>query len=318
MSQDRDADRFPPCVPPHVRAGLKLRKLYRQSATRWQERQAAHHPFDALLADGEPDRLLVAEAPNPLHAVNKCGRWYLEDLDRPEIAPIAQRMEALKAALTSRGLRYTNTAGNFLAREFHPVHERGKLWENAWVIRHSDVRPGQVVLDVGGASTIFSFYLASLGCRVTVVDNDWANCGTLYNANYVARAMGWDLRALDRDISQPLPFADGSLDRVFSVCVIEHLPPGLRQFLLREIGRILRPGGLAGFTTDYDATRPVLVTDKGLRFAYWSKFERDVIHPSGLQVHGAADWTDACAADTFLGAFFLRKPDTAIPAPVAH
>ena len=318
MSKDRDADRFPPYVPFHVRAGLKLRKLYRQSMTRWQERQAARRPLDAALADGEPDQPLVADAPNPPHAVNKCARWYLEDLERPDIAPIAQRMDALKAALTSRGLKYTNTAGNFLAREFKPISERGKLWENAWVVRHADVQPGQRILDVGGASTIFSFYLASLGCHVTVVDNDWANCGTLYNANHVARAMSWNLRALDRDIAQPLPFTDGALDRVFSVCVIEHLPPLLRRFLLGEIGRVLRPGGLAGFTTDYDATRPVLVTDKGLRFAYWKKFERDVLTPSSLQVHGIADWTDACAADSFLGAFFLRKPDAGVPAQAAR
>ena len=315
MGRDRDADRFPSYLPPHVRLGLKLRKLCRQTTTRWQEHRATRRPLDPALQDGEPDRPLVPEAANLSEAINKCARWYEEDLQRPDVAPIVERIQALKAALRSRGLKYTNTAGNFLAREFIAETERGKLWENAWVLRHADVRPGQEVVDIGGASTMLSFYLASLGCRVTVVDNDWANCGTLYNANHVARAMSWRLRALDRDIARPLPFPDGSLDRVFSVCVIEHLPPWLRQFLLREIGRVLRPGGLAAFTTDFDATRPVLLTDKGLRFAYWRKFERDVLAPSGLAVFGPADWTDACAPEGFLGAFFLQKPDT-VPAPV--
>lgn len=314
MAHDRDADRFPPCIPGHVRLGLKLRKVYRQAAVRWQERRAAGRPIDPALLDGEPDRPLVTDAANPPHAINKCGRWYEEDLRRPEIAAIAQRITALKAALTSRGLRYTNTAGNFLAREYHPVSERGKLWENAWVLHHAGAQRGQRVLDVGGTSTIFSFYLASLGCRVTVVDNDWANCGTLYSASHVARAMGWSLQALDRDVSQPLPFPDGAFDRVFSVCVIEHLPPRVRQFLLREIGRVLRPGGIAGITMDYDAARPVRITDKGLRFAYWRKFERDVIAPSGLRVYGAADWTDAGSAEGFLGAFFLQKLDATVAA----
>jgi len=179
------------------------------------------------------------------------------------------------------------------------------------VIRHAGIASGQTVLDVGGASTIFSFYVASRGCQVVVVDNDWANCGTLLNARYVAKQMGWTLDALDRDVSRPLPFGDGHFDRVFSICVLEHLPNRLRQFLMREIGRVLKPGALAGFTTDYDATRPVLVTDKGLRFAYKAKLERDVIQPSGLTVYGSAHWVDACPKDTFLGAFFLQKPATA-------
>ncbi len=308
--KDRAADRIPPYVPWTYRAFLKVRKSYRQHLTRAQERAAARRPLDPLLADGEPaagwsDGVPV---PNPRAAVSKCARWMDEDLVRPDVKAIVEALVALKAALTRRGLRFTNTAGNFLPRLYHPETERGKLWEDAWVLRHSDIRPGQRVLDVGGASTIFSFYLASLGCRMVVVDNDWANCGTLYNARYVARQMGWDLAALDRDVSKPLPFQDGSFDRAFSICVLEHLPPAVRQFAMREMGRVLAPDGIAGFTTDFDAGRPVLVTDKGLRFAYRDKFERDVLRPSGLQPHGIWDWTDAHPREGFLGAFLLHKP----------
>lgn len=120
--------------------------------------------------------------------------------------------------------------------------------------------------------------------------------------------MGWRLSALDRDVSRPLPFADETFDRVFSLCVLEHLPPRVRQGLLREIGRVLKPGGIAAFTMDYDHSRPVLLTDKGLRFAYRGKLDRDVIRPSGLRLHGPADWTDAYGPEAFLGALFLEKP----------
>ncbi|MBI3330981.1 MAG: hypothetical protein HYZ96_02585 [Candidatus Omnitrophica bacterium] len=67
-------------------------------------------------------------------------------------------------------------------------------------------------------------------------------------------------------------------DRVFSLCVLERLPPRVRQGLL------------------------------GLRFAYRGKLDRDVIRPSGLRLHGPADWTDAYGPETFLGALFLEKP----------
>ena len=308
--KDRARERYPVYLSAASRLRLLARKVYRQTMTRLQERQAKRRPLDPLLADGNVTVPWVdgQPIPNPIGAINKCARWMEEDFQRTDIKAIVDELQALKGELTRRGLRFTNTAGNFLARQYHPESEHGKLWEDAWVLRHAGITAGQTALDVGGASTIFSFYVASRGCKVVVVDNDWANCGTLLNASHVARSMGWSLEALDRDASRPIPFADGYFDRVFSICVLEHLPSWLRQSLMREIGRVLKPGGIAGFTTDYDETRPVLVTDKGLRFAYKAKLERDVIHPSGLTVYGPASWVDAFPKDTFLGAFFLQKP----------
>ena len=309
MKKDRRGERVPPYLPLSYQAFLRIRKVYRQTYTRLQERHRAKQPLDPLLADGEVtgpwvDGTLV---PNPVTAINKCAAWMEEDLARPDIKALTEQLVAVKTQLASQGLRFTNTAGNFLAREYYPDLERSKLWEDAWVIRHTQPAPGHQVLDIGGASTIFSFYLASRGCRVAVVDNDWANCGTLYNARYVATRLGWPLKIVDRDVSRPLPFPARSFDRVYSICVLEHLPSAIRQSLMREVGRVLKPGGLAGFTCDYDTARQVLVTDRGLRFAYRAKLTRDVIAPSGLAIYGNTDWLDACDAKGFLGAFVLYK-----------
>ena len=311
--KDRWRDRIPPCIPHYYRFYLLVRKIYRQTAVRIQEAVVrAQGTPDGLLDDGETGAALTdfSSLPNPTEAINKCTRWFEEDLQQPEIRAIAEQILALKTTLTTRGLCVTNTAGNFLAREYHSEAERGKLWENAWLLRHANPAPGHTVLDVGGASTLFSFYLASRGCHVAVVDNDWANCGTLYNARYVARQMGWQLEVWNHDVSHPLPFTGAFFDRVFSVCVLEHLPPRVRQLLMQDIGRVLKPGGIAGFTVDYDVARPVLVTDKGLRFAYRDKLERDVIRPSGLAVYGNLDWVDTCPKRSFMGALFLQKPST--------
>lgn len=40
-----------------------------------------------------------------------------------------------------------------------------------------------------------------------------------------------------------LPFADGSFDLVFTACVFHHIPPADHDRALREIRRVLRPGG---------------------------------------------------------------------------
>jgi SAM-dependent methyltransferase len=130
----------------------------------------------------------------------------------------------------------------------------------------------------------------------------------IYNTNYVAKKMGWDIQALDRDITKPIPFADNSFDRVFSICTVEHLASSVRRKMMREIARVLKPGGLAGFTIDYSPNREVLTADKGLRFGYKDKLFKEIINPSGLTLCGNSDLLDVSNDEGgFLGAFFLKK-----------
>jgi SAM-dependent methyltransferase len=41
----------------------------------------------------------------------------------------------------------------------------------------------------------------------------------------------------------PLPYGEGSVDRVYLFHVIEHIPKKLHRFVLSEISRVLKPGG---------------------------------------------------------------------------
>jgi SAM-dependent methyltransferase len=309
--KDAATDRYPAYLPARARVALKARKVVRQASTRLAEAAARRRAPAGLAPDGPASWAgrSAAGLPNPASAVNKGAFWVEEDLARPELAALAARIGALKEKLRSRGLRYTNTAGTFLERLFDvPRSERNKVWENVWTIHHSGVRPGHRALDIGGASTPFSFFLAEMGCSTAVLDNDWGNCGTIFNANHVARRMGWDLRAVDHDVARPFPFPSGHFDRVFSICTIEHLPSAVRRFMMGETGRVLKPGGIAAITFCYDPDHRVLVVDRGLRFGYREKFDADVIRPSGLVLHGNADLADYEDARGFLGAVFLRKP----------
>ncbi|MDR3031981.1 MAG: class I SAM-dependent methyltransferase [Kitasatospora sp.] len=51
------------------------------------------------------------------------------------------------------------------------------------------------------------------------------------------------------DITQPLPFADRSVDWVYAEHLIEHVPLGTAVTWLAEVRRVLRPGGLLRITT---------------------------------------------------------------------
>ena len=303
--EDSKRERFPEYIPLYYRIFAKIRKVHRQFGVRLAEQKARREGCPGVTPDGEAVRANGKEISDG--AINRSAVCIDDDLKSPEIISLGEDLDLLKKDMAERGYKYTNTAGTFLSRMFYPRSERTKLWENLWVVHNSGVKPGHKVLDIGGASTAFSFYLANLGCSVSVVDNDWGNCGTIYNANYVAQKMGWEMKVYDRDISRPLPFPDDHFDRIFSICTLEHLTSDVRQYMMKEVGRVLKPGGIAGLTMCYCNDMEELTVDKGLRFAYRDKLEKDVILPSALSIYGNTELVDPNIDEDFLGALFLRK-----------
>lgn len=98
--------------------------------------------------------------------------------------------------------------------------------------RMLDMQPGDIVLDNGCGSAKFAAWNAH---RVDLmVGNDPA---TLFADAAVERV------ALVRADSRVLPFVDGSLDKAFSIDVLEHFPRDVIDAYLRETARVLRPGG---------------------------------------------------------------------------
>lgn len=127
-------------------------------------------------------------------------------------------------------------------------------WEIEWIVRQfkGKLGPGVRVLDAGGTSSLFSFYLASLGCEVHSID---INPTLIKNSNKVAKEMGWALNAYAMDMAR-LEFKEGFFDHCFSICVFEHLDFYLKQRALVEFHRTLKPGGQVGITFDYNNPAP--------------------------------------------------------------
>lgn len=309
LGKHKYRDVYPQYLPFYYFWYLLIRKAIRQGNLRLHRKFKSHKGPVGIVDDGEGCwyRNNKNGTPNPVDAINKGAFWMEEDLARDDVKGIVVGIEEIKETLKSKKLLYTTTAASFVDRLYSEEKERKNSWENAWVFIHSEVKPEHKVLDIGGASTAFNFYLASVGCSVRIIDNDWNNCGIVYNANHVARQMNWDLKAYNKDAEKRLPFDDNSFDRVFSICVIEHLTSEGRRQLFKEIGRVLKPGGIVGLTTDYNNSRDVMLFDKGLRFGYRDKLNADVINPSGLSLLGNKDLIDFKDEDFFLGAFFLKK-----------
>jgi SAM-dependent methyltransferase len=104
-------------------------------------------------------------------------------------------------------------------------------------IRNGAVRSsggqGVAVLNIGAGDGYLERRLLGLGCRVSSLDPD---------EGVVRRLQGDGVDAHAGSIDE-MPFADASFDFVVATEVLEHLSESERQGGVREITRVLEPGG---------------------------------------------------------------------------
>ncbi len=110
------------------------------------------------------------------------------------------------------------------------------------ILARANVGPGDRVLDVGTGPG----YLALVASRL--VGPEGAAVGIDASPEMIDRARSRAAREGSRAeyrvaFAESLPFEDGSFDVAVSRLVLHHLPGGLKLRALREVRRVLRPGG---------------------------------------------------------------------------
>ena len=111
-----------------------------------------------------------------------------------------------------------------------------------WMDRQIDWA-GKTVLDVGCAGGFMSEALDARGAAVTGIDPaEDAIAAAQAHAQQGSRDIRYDV-----GVGEALPYADESFDAVVCVDVLEHVAD-LEQ-VIREIARVLKPGGLFLFDT---------------------------------------------------------------------
>ena len=120
--------------------------------------------------------------------------------------------------------------------------------------------------------------------------------GLEYGSSSAASAREVYADSVNGDASST-PFADESFDFTCSCFVLEHLPPPVAERTLKEMRRILRPGGKFIALMDLDCDRPFL---RKLRERYPAVYQEAMIDfPGHHGLISAAKWRKAVMAAGF-------------------
>lgn len=175
-----------------------------------------------------------------------------------------------------------------------------KIWEwvhgMAGLARLGCLTPGARALGIATGHEPPIYWLASRVAMVYATDlyRGWfagqeANPDVLDDpAKYAPYAYPPERVAFFPMSGTEIAFGDGTIDFIFSFCSIEHFGGPARSLQsLREMARVLRPGGIAAVSTELllNQAAPRDALPEMYLFSPWELYE-DLIEPSGLRMIG--------------------------------
>lgn len=186
--------------------------------------------------------------------LNRIGLATLSDLRTEEWGQLFPRLERAQEEFLRRDQAFRSATYKW-PRD--ALHNWSRVWEYPYALFHlerwrrsaavGDRRPR--VVDLGSGVTFFPFVVTELDVDVTCLDVDPVCERDLRKAaTVVPHGPGSLVPKLSSD--GRLPFDDGSVDALYCISVLEHIPDF--SATLEEIRRVLVPNGLLILTIDLD------------------------------------------------------------------
>lgn len=154
-----------------------------------------------------------------------------------------------------------------------PQFYASRLWEYPWAILQSQLEPGMKCADVGCGESPFTIYLKEIaGQDVVGFEPDIHSGENIDNFGVSESFIRHSGLTIVKSSIDRIESDNDAFDRVFCLSVIEHIADfNVRAKGMREISRILKPGGLAVISVDVNLmmrlSNPLeLVWESGLNF----------------------------------------------------
>jgi 2-polyprenyl-3-methyl-5-hydroxy-6-metoxy-1,4-benzoquinol methylase len=170
------------------------------------------------------------------------GSRFYKGLQRLPKVGHALRETTLKSVLRYRG-----------CFSFQPNSDT-RTFEYPWCFYATELRAGMRAVDLGGSLAGFQFVLSKSGLEVINVDPGMDSHGRGWPVDEGAirllnSAFGTNVR-LENCFLSEAHIEPASVDRVFSISVVEHIPEEEIKQLIRKVWEILKPEGLFVATVD--------------------------------------------------------------------
>lgn len=217
-----------------------------------------------------------------LSIFDRSGVAALDDLQEQSYTELFSRLEAKQAEFLAAQPKF-RSAGYRWPKD--ALHNWSRIWEYPYVYHHlqryANTRQGRPLraADIGSGVTFMPFAVADLGYEVCCVDTD-PIVGT--DLGRAVNALGYRpdqiyYRATD---GRRLPLDDHSLDCLFCISVLEHVPDP--SSLVQEFRRVLKPDGLLLLTIDLALNQYAEIAPPN-HARLLSQLEREfqLVHPFG-------------------------------------
>lgn len=109
------------------------------------------------------------------------------------------------------------------------------------LVDQAELLPHHMVLDIGCGTGALDLLINAIHPQVTVTAID-PDPRALARAERKAQRAGAAIR-FDRGFADALPYPDQAFDRVFSSMMLHHVPRSEKDGVLKEVRRVLKPGG---------------------------------------------------------------------------